>query len=141
MSDDDMTATLRICENKGLKNIMTLEYPWNDEVVAQFYVTLWVKAVDEEADGYDYPVMYFFIQRVWHKVSYHRFAHILGFSYEDIRGSNLKVHDIRLPRWEEQEIVHISKEREFWVTSNMLRYYWYLNSLLGCPFFPRSRIK
>jgi hypothetical protein len=41
---------------------MTMEYPWNDEVVAQFYATLWVKKVDEEANGYDYPVMYFFIQ-------------------------------------------------------------------------------
>jgi hypothetical protein len=24
--------------------------------VAQFYATLWVKMVDKEADGYDYPV-------------------------------------------------------------------------------------
>jgi hypothetical protein len=44
---------------------MTMEYPWNDEVVAQFYATLWIKKVDEEADGYDYPVMYFFIQGNW----------------------------------------------------------------------------
>jgi hypothetical protein len=29
---------------------MIMEYPWNDEVVAQFYATLWVKKVDEEAD-------------------------------------------------------------------------------------------
>jgi hypothetical protein len=84
--------------------------------VAQFYATLWVKRVDEEADGYDYPVMYFFIQGVWHKVSYCRFALILGFSDDDIQGSNLKVHDIRQPMWEEQEFVHTSKEREFWVT-------------------------
>jgi hypothetical protein len=38
-----------------------------------------------------------FIQGVWHKVSYRRFAHILGFSNADIQGSNMKVHDIRLP--------------------------------------------
>jgi hypothetical protein len=43
MGDDDMTSALRICERKGLKNIMTLEYPWNNEVVAQFYATLWMK--------------------------------------------------------------------------------------------------
>jgi hypothetical protein len=53
MGDDDMTSTLRICERKGLKNIMALEYPWNDKVVAQYYATLWVKTVDDEADGYD----------------------------------------------------------------------------------------
>jgi hypothetical protein len=80
---------------------MTMEYPWNDKIIAQFYATLCVKRVDEEADGYDYPVMYFFIQGDWHKVSYHCFAHILGFSDEDIQGGNLKVHDIRLPTREE----------------------------------------
>jgi hypothetical protein len=56
-----MTSALRNLERNGLKNIMTMEYPWNDEVVAQFYATLSVKKVDE-VDGYDYPVMYFFIQ-------------------------------------------------------------------------------
>jgi hypothetical protein len=62
MGDAGKTSALCNLERKGLKNIMTMEYPWNDEVVAQFYATLWVKKVDEEADGYDYPVMYFFIQ-------------------------------------------------------------------------------
>jgi hypothetical protein len=61
MGDADMTSALHNYERKGLKNIMTMEYPWNDEVIAQFYVTLWVKRVDEEAGGYDYPVMYLFI--------------------------------------------------------------------------------
>jgi hypothetical protein len=57
MHDVDMTQALRICERKGLNNIMTLEYPWNDDVVAQFYATLWIKKVNEEADRYDYPIM------------------------------------------------------------------------------------
>jgi hypothetical protein len=43
----------------------------------------------------------------------------MGFSDEDIRGRNLWVHDIRLPKHEEQEVVHISNEREYWITSNM----------------------
>jgi hypothetical protein len=34
MVDADMTSALRNCERKGLKNIMTMEYPWNDEVIA-----------------------------------------------------------------------------------------------------------
>jgi hypothetical protein len=82
--------------------------------------------------------MYFFIQGVWHKVSYHHFAHILGLSDNDIQGSNLKVHDIRLPRQEEQEFVNISKEWEFWVTSYMHRYYRYLNSLSRMTVLPKG---
>jgi hypothetical protein len=138
MGDADMTSALRNLERKGLKNIMTMEYPWNDEVVAQFYATLWVKKVDEEADGYDYPVMYFFIQGNWHKVSYRRFAHILGFSDADIEGSNMRVHDIKLPMWEETEFIHVSMDREFWTTANMHRYYRYLNSL-SMTVLPKGR--
>jgi hypothetical protein len=138
MNNEDMSRALRICEPKGMKNIMTMEYPWNDEAIAQFYATLWIKKVDEEADGYDYPVMYFFLQGIWHKVSYHRFAHILGFSYDDIRGSNLRVHDIRLPQNEDQKIVHISNERKLWITSNMHRYYRYLKSLSRMTILPKG---
>jgi hypothetical protein len=50
------------------------------------------------------------------------FAHILGFSDEDIQGSNMKVHDIRLPMREETEFIHISLEWEFCTTANMHRY-------------------
>jgi hypothetical protein len=85
--------------------------------------------------------MYFFIQGVWHKVSYRRFAHILGFSDEDIQGGNLKVHDIRLPMREETEFIHISKEREFWITANMHRYYRYLNSLSRMTVLPKAEIR
>jgi hypothetical protein len=106
--------------------------------VAQFYATLWIKKVDEEADGYDYPVMYFFIQGNWHKVSYRRFAHILGFSDTDIQGSNMRVHNIRLPMREETEFIHVSNDREFWTTANMHRYYRYLNSLSRMTVLPKG---
>jgi hypothetical protein len=79
MNDADMTRVLRVCKQKGMKNIMTMQYMWNDKVIAQFYATLSIKKVDEEADGYDYPFMYFYLQGLGHKVSYHRFAHIMGF--------------------------------------------------------------
>ena len=79
--------------------------------------------------------MYFFIQGIWHKVSYHRFAHILGFSDADIQGSNLRVHDIRLPMREETEFIRISMEREFWITANMHRY---LNSLSRMTVLPNG---
>lgn len=121
MNDDNMTRVLRACEQKGVRDIITMDYPWNDEVIAQFYATLWIKKVGEEVDVYDCPVMYFFLQGVWHKVSYCHFAHILDFSDEDIRGRNLRVHDIRLPRREDKEVVHISNGREYWITSNMHR--------------------
>jgi hypothetical protein len=44
-----MSQALRACERKKMKNIMTFQYDWNDEVIAQFYSTLWIKLADEES--------------------------------------------------------------------------------------------
>ncbi|KAL5669683.1 hypothetical protein ACJX0J_021904, partial [Zea mays] len=46
---------------------MTMQYHWDDEVIAQFYATLWIK-----------------------------FAHILGFSDEDISDRHIRIHDIQI---------------------------------------------
>jgi hypothetical protein len=61
MNDLDMTNALRACERQGMKSIMMMQYPWNDEVIAQFYAALWIKNVDEEVDDYGYLVMYFYL--------------------------------------------------------------------------------
>jgi hypothetical protein len=40
MNDPDMTQVMRVCEQKGMKDIMTMEYPWKYELIAQLYATL-----------------------------------------------------------------------------------------------------
>jgi hypothetical protein len=76
IGDPGMTQALRAYERKRMKTIMTFQYDWNDEVIAQFYSTLWIKHVDEESP-YNFPYLNFFIEGSWYKVSYRRFAHIL----------------------------------------------------------------
>jgi hypothetical protein len=46
IGDPEMTQALRACERKKMKNIMTFQYDWNDEAIAQFYSTLWIKLAD-----------------------------------------------------------------------------------------------
>jgi hypothetical protein len=58
ISDPEMTHALRACERKRMKNIMTFQYDWNDEVIAQFYSTLWIKLADEESP-YNFPYLNF----------------------------------------------------------------------------------
>jgi hypothetical protein len=41
-----------------MKTIMTFQYDWNDEIIAQFYSTLWIKHVDEEIP-YNFPYLKF----------------------------------------------------------------------------------
>lgn len=139
MNDNNMNQALRACERQGIKSIMTMQYHWDDEVIAQFYATLWIKCVDEEGDGYGYLVMYFYLQGSWHKVSYRRFAHILGFSDEDISDRHIRIHDIQLPRRDEQEEIHISRYLEFGVTFNMHMYCLYVNSLSRMIVLPKGK--
>jgi hypothetical protein len=56
-----MSLALRACEHNNMKNIMTFQFDWNDEIIAQFYSTLWIKHVDEES-LYNFPYMNFFIE-------------------------------------------------------------------------------
>jgi hypothetical protein len=87
---------LRACERKKMKNIMTYQYDWNDEVIAQFYSTLWIKLADEESP-YNFPYLNFYIEGSWYKVSYRRFAHILGFLMEIFLATKLRFITFVLP--------------------------------------------
>jgi hypothetical protein len=106
IGDPEMTHALRACERKKMKEIMTFQYDWNDEVIAQFYSTLWVKLADEDSP-YNYPYLNFYIEGSWYKVSYCRFAHILGFTDNDISGDKIKIHDFRQPTRDEARDLHL----------------------------------
>jgi hypothetical protein len=106
-----MTLALRACEQKEMKNIMTFQYDWNDEIIAQVYSTLWIKPADEESP-YNFPYLNFFIEGSWYKVSYMRFAHMLGFTDDDISRDKIKIHDFRLPTRAEAKDLHISETNE-----------------------------
>jgi hypothetical protein len=54
IGDREMSLALRACENKNMKDIMTFNFDWNDEIIAHFYSTLWIKRADEES-LYNFP--------------------------------------------------------------------------------------
>jgi hypothetical protein len=92
MGDLDLTKALQEYERKGMKDIMTFSYDWNNEVIVQFYSTLWITPGNEDGD-YPHPYMNFNIEGTWYKVNYARFAHILGFSDADIAPDKAHVHE------------------------------------------------
>jgi hypothetical protein len=137
IGDPKMSQALRACERKKMKNIMTFQYDWNDEVIAQFYSTLWIKLADEESP-YNFPYLNFYIEGSWYKVSYRRFAHIFGFSDDDISGDKIKIHDFRQPTKDEARDLHISETRKFWESTNLHKYYRYINSLSRMTLIPKG---
>ena len=140
IGDPEMTQTLRACEQKRMKTIMTFQYDWNDEIIAQFYSTLWIKHADEESP-YNFPYLNFFIEGSQYKVSYKRFAHILGFTDEDISGDKIKIHDFRPPTKDEAKDLHISESDEYWKSTNLHKYYRYINSLCRMTLIPKVEIR
>jgi hypothetical protein len=140
IGDPEMTQALRACERKKMKNTMTFQYDWNDEVIAQFYSTLWIKLADEESP-YNFPYLNLYIEGSWYKVSYQRFAHILGFSDEDISGDKIKIHDFRQPTKDEARDLHISETGKFWESTNLHKFYRYINSLCRMTLIPKGVIR
>jgi hypothetical protein len=132
-----MSLALRAREQKNIKNIMTFHFDWNDEIIVQFYSTLWIKNADE-GSPYNFPYMNFYIEESWYKVSYRRFAHILGFSDNNIAGDKVKIHDFRPPTRAEAKDLHLSENDEYWKSTNMHKYYRYLNSLFRMTLIPKG---
>jgi hypothetical protein len=82
--------------------------------------------------------MDFFIEGSWYKVSYRRFAHILGFTDDDITGDKIKIHDFCPPTRAEAKDLHISENDEYWKSTNFHKYYRYLNSLFRMTLIPKG---
>jgi hypothetical protein len=137
IGDREMSLAVRACENKNMKNIMIFHFDWNDEIIAQFYSTLWIKSADEESP-YNFPYMNFYIEGSWFKVSYRRFAHILRFSDNDIVGDRIKIHDFHPPTRAEAKDLHLSENDEYWKSTNIHKYYRYLNALFIMTLIPKG---
>ena len=70
------------CVEMDLANIMAFQCDWNEEVVAQFYATLWVDTINH--------VMHWTLEGKRYAVSIVAFARLFGFNIGDENGSYVK---------------------------------------------------
>jgi hypothetical protein len=133
LNDPDLRAALVALENKGFKDIMSFRQYWNEEVIAQFYSTLWLTHAEEETNIPAY--MHFFIQGIEYKCSYTRFAKILGLPWDNTDFELL--HKFEKPRDEDLHLYHIDPTRP-WVATNLKPYYRYLNLLFRQTVMPKG---
>jgi hypothetical protein len=82
--------------------------------------------------------MNFNIEGTWYRVSYAKFAHILGFSDADIAPERARVHEFNQPPHEQILDIHVSPDHEFWKTANMCHFYRYLNALFKMNLLPKG---
>jgi hypothetical protein len=71
-----VNEAIDICHAKGMTSIMAMNCNWNEEVVAQFYVNLYVR--------HETKTFHWLLHGKPLSVSYERFAQILGFGEDDL---------------------------------------------------------
>jgi hypothetical protein len=62
----------------------------------------------------------------------------LAFTDEDISRDKIKIHDFRPPTRAEAKDLHISETDEYWKSTNLHKYYMYLNSLFRMTLIPKG---
>lgn len=132
LGDPDMTKALAILERHNFKNLMTMQYPWNNEVIAQFFATVWYEPSTDD----DYGIVHFSIQGRPYLVSYPRFARILGFELADIdkpwlNCSPQRDMDISFAYYE------FASTSDHYTTNNLRKVYRYINLLVRQTLVPK----
>jgi hypothetical protein len=94
------------CQAKHLRDILAFKKDWNNEVIAQFYATVYF-----EEHG-DTRKLHWMAESQWYKVSYSHFARLFRFGRKDASRSRIHL-TLKL---EAKNQVYVSKEqaREFW---------------------------
>ena len=75
-----------------IKKIMAYQCDWNDEIIVQFYATLYVEDSDGDARNWK---MHWMIEGTWYSVGYLQFGRLSGFVTSDLNHSKLN-NDIAL---------------------------------------------
>jgi len=132
LDDPVMTKSLAILERHNFKNIMTMQYPWNNEVIAQFFATVWYEDPTVTRHG----IVHFSTQDQRYLVSYPRFAQILGFDDDDFDKPWLDCtphlkNDISFAYYEGATM------KEFYTTKKMKKLYRYINLLVRKTLIPK----
>jgi hypothetical protein len=119
------------CQAKHLRDILAFKKDLNNEVIAQFYTTIYF-----EEHG-DTRKIYWMTESQWYEVSYSHFARLLGFGRKD--ASRPRIHlALKLEARKIKFMYPRSKQGNFGETTDMLPFYAYLNRLFRRTMTPRE---
>jgi hypothetical protein len=116
---------------KHLRDVMTFQKNWNNEVIVQFYTTLYV----EEHE--DIRKFHWMTEGRWFKVTYAQFARFLGFERND--ASHPRIHmSLHLDAKYMKFMYPKSKRCNCGTTTYLLPFYTYTNRLFRKIMTPRE---
>jgi hypothetical protein len=119
------------CRAKHLRDVMSFQKNWNNEIIAQFYATLYV---EERGDMRKFHWM---TEGRWYEITFEQFARLFGFERND--ANRIKIHFAsRLDASRMRFIYPGSKRGSVGTTSDLLPFYAYLNRLFQRTMTPRE---
>ena len=129
-NDPVFTEVIAACESKRVKNIMAFRYDWCEEVIAQFYATVWF-------EGCENPIMHWMTEGVKYRISFRGFAHYFHLDARDT--SKDQIHNENQLTLEEIGFMYLNHGRvEFGKLTGMRPFYRCLNSLFRLTLAPKS---
>jgi hypothetical protein len=110
------------CRAKHLRDVMTFQKNWNNDIIAQFHTTLYV-----EERG-DMRKFYWMTKGRRYEITFEQFARLFGFGRNDV--NRIKIHFAsRLDGRKMRFMYPGSKRENVGTTSDLLPFYAYLNHL------------
>jgi hypothetical protein len=129
--DPIFDGAIAACQTKHLRDILAFTKDWNNEVIAQFYVTV---CFEEHGDT---RKIHWMTDSQWYEVSYSHFARHFGFGRKD--ASCLRIHlALKLEARKIKFMYPMSKQENFGKTTDLLPFYAYLNRIFRRTVTPRE---
>ena len=125
-----VTQAVDTCQHMHLQAIMSFNYHWNEEVVTQFYATLYVDRPGKK--------FHWMLQGEKYSVTYRQFADMLGFPDADLERP--KIHDENVIDDAEMHFMYDEAygDVKFGETSGLIPYYNFMNQILRYTLSPKA---
>jgi hypothetical protein len=118
--DPIFDKVIAACTAKHLREVLAFKMDWNNEIIAQFYATLYFEECGETRK------LHWMTEGQWYEVSYAQFARLLGFRRKD--ASRARIHmALKLDARKIKFMYPQSRQGNFGETTDMLPFYAYIN--------------
>jgi hypothetical protein len=120
--DPIFDGVIAACQAKHLRDILAFKKDWNNEVIAQFYATVFFE------EHRDIRKLHRMTESQWYEVSYSHFASLFEFGRKDASRPRIYLA-LKLEARKIKFMYPRSKQGNFGETTDMIPFYVYLNRL------------
>jgi hypothetical protein len=119
------------CRAKHLRDVMAFQKNWNNEIIAQFFATLYVE------DRGDTRKFHWMTEGRWYEITFEQFARLFGFWRKD--ANRQKIHYAFRHESSKMRFMYPSNKRgSVGTNADLLPFYAYLNRLFQRMIIPRE---